>query len=57
MYSEELKSKMEEELSYYNNLLECWEAYSELDIDMPFPEWCSSKGKKFNFWSIVYYDQ
>jgi hypothetical protein len=57
LYSEELKLKMREELTYYSNLLDCWETYSKLDTDMSFPKWCASKGEEFNFWSIVYYDK
>lgn len=52
-----ISTDMQSELDYYDNLLSCWQEYSSLDIDEPFPKWCASKGKKFNFWSIVYYDK
>ncbi len=55
--TEELKLKMLNEMEYYDKLLSCWEEYSQLGIDGSFPNWCASKGEKFNFWSIVYYDQ
>lgn len=55
--AEDIFSEMQSELDYYENLLRCWEEYSSLKIDQPFPKWCASKGKKFNFWSIVYYDK
>lgn len=51
------KLKMRRELEYFDSLLGCWEEYSRLGIDEPFPDWCASKGEKFNFWSIVYYNQ
>ena len=55
--TEEIRLKMQNELEYYNSLLGCWEEYSKLGIEQSFPDWCASKGEKFNFWSIVYYDQ
>ena len=55
--TEDVKSKMQKELEYFYNLLDCWEEYSKLGIDESFPNWCASKGEKFNFWSIVYYDK
>ncbi len=55
--TDDLSSKMHDELEYFNKLMCCWEEYSKLGINEPFPNWCASKGEKFNFWSIVYYDQ
>ncbi len=55
--TEGIRSKMQNELEYYNCLLGFWEEYSKLGINEPFPDWCASKGEKFNFWSIVYYDR
>lgn len=55
--TEKIKSSMQEELGYFNRMLDSWEEYSKLETKVSFPEWCAIKGKKFNFWSIVYYDK
>lgn len=55
--AQELKNNMQSELEYYTKLLSCWEEYSKLETSEPFPNWCASKGKKFNFWSVVYYGE
>jgi hypothetical protein len=55
--TEAIKSDMQNELDYFIRLLGCWEEYSCLGVEETFPNWCASKGKKFNLWSIVYYDQ
>ena len=52
----ELMAHMRNELDYYKKLLACWNEYSNLDTEQPFPDWCASKGEDFNFWSIVYYE-
>ncbi len=57
LHTETIKSQMQDTLEYFNNLLNCWEEYSQLNIEQPFPQWCASKGEKFNFWSVIYYDQ
>lgn len=53
---QELKAEMQNELGYYKKLLACWNEYSNLEMEQPFPDWCASKGENFNFWSIVYYE-
>ena len=53
--AQDLKNTMQSELEYYAKLLNCWEEYSSLGTSEPFPDWCASKGNKFNFWSVVYY--
>lgn len=55
--SQDSKLEMQKELEYFNDLLACWEEYSSLKIEVSFPHWCTSKGKKFNFWSVMYYDE
>ena len=55
--SKGIKAEMQSEIEYYDRLLDCWSDFSNLEIKEPFPNWCASKGEKFNFWSIVYYDQ
>jgi len=55
--TEHVQTEMQREVEYYNRLLACWEEYSNLTTTEPFPDWCASKGEKFNFWSIVYYDK
>lgn len=55
--SKDIKAKMQSELEYHNRLLGSWCEYSKLKINGEFPNWCASKGEKFNFWSIVYYDR
>lgn len=53
--SQDLRLEMQNELEYYNDLLTCWEEYSNLETDTSFPHWCASKGKIFNFWSAVHH--
>lgn len=53
--AQDLKNTMQGELEYYAKLLSCWEEYSSLGTNEPFPDWCASKGNEFNFWSVVYY--
>jgi tetratricopeptide (TPR) repeat protein len=55
--SQDIIDKMQSELDYYNRLLSSWYEFSSLEINDPYPDWCATKGEKFNFWSIVYYDQ
>ncbi len=52
-----LQSKIQNDLAYFNKLLNCWAEYSKLNIDDDFPKWCAAKGEEFNFWSVVYYDK
>lgn len=50
------RNKMQGELDYYESLLSCWGEFSDLVEKVEsFPDWCASKGKKFNFCSVVYY--
>jgi len=55
--TEKIKSSMQEELAYFNRMLDSWEEYSNLEAKVSFPEWCSIKGDKFNFYTIVYYEK
>lgn len=54
--TQELKEHMQEEFAYYERIVNSWKKYSSLKIVDSFPKWCESKGEKFNFWSIVYYN-
>ena len=53
----EVKNSMLEDLKYYQRLVNIWEEYNLVKPPDTFPDWCISKGEKFNFWSIVYYDE
>lgn len=54
---EAARATLNDELGYYANLLSCWEEYLALSEKTSFPDWCASKGHKFNFWSIAYYEK
>ncbi|MCL1121281.1 hypothetical protein N7V09_14900 [Shewanella seohaensis] len=53
----ERKSRLQNRHDYYLSMVNCWEEYSTLAGDEPFPDWCAAKGEQFDFWSIVYYQR
>ena len=55
MGNSDRKDRLQTQAGTYTRLLACWSEYSNLDLDVPFPDWCASKGEQFSFWSIVYY--
>jgi len=57
LQTEDIKSKLQKSLDYYQCLLNCWEEYSSLGVVDPFPDWCAAKGEQFDFWSVIYYQR
>jgi len=55
--SDEMKSTILLEYEYYQKLLESWDKYSKIETKQSFPDWCASRGKEYNFWSIIYYEK
>lgn len=53
----ERKSRLQNRHDYYQSMINCWEEYSTLAGDEPFPDWCAAKGEQFYFWSIIYYQR
>ncbi len=51
-----IKSSITEELNYYKELLASWQEYDKSEKNDSFPAWCTQKGEKYNFPSIVYYN-
>ena len=57
LYTDKLKDALVKEISYYSDLFHAWKEYNTEKTGESFPEWSKSKGKEFNFWSIVYYEE
>jgi hypothetical protein len=53
----ELRQNLQHDLDYYSTLLRCWEEYSTSNAPEGFPEWCVSRGYRFDLGTIVYYNQ
>lgn len=54
--NKKLKEHLENDYSYYKNLLVNWEKYKMAPKKLSFPEWCKKNGLNFSFGSIVYYE-
>ncbi|MDD9899917.1 MAG: hypothetical protein OXT65_02950 [Alphaproteobacteria bacterium] len=45
-----------EEVESYKDLIGTWQEYKALDVKDSFPDYCQSRDKNFEFYSIVYYE-
>lgn len=53
--NKELKTGLFDDCYTYQRLINMWEEYKNEKPTLSFPEWCHTKGEKFNFGDIIYY--